>query len=806
MVNARQLQVSDLYRACPEEDLAFDNTENLTELPGLIGQQRAMDAVDFGINMAASGYNLYVMGASGAGKHTLAQGLLDQHARHLSKSDDWLYLHNFSDPQKPWALSLPAGQGGQLRHDIERTIRQLQTDLPHAFDDEYYRGRVRAIDETARKHRIRLFGTLQSEADKKGVVLLRLQDGSYAFAAKRDGEAVTSDEFEQLPLAEQEETEEAIASLHEDLQHTLLELHEWERGNFKKIQALNEEVASEIISNHLDKLRNAYPKSARLQVYFDMMQADIRENLDAFLKSDEHVEESSVATEHNLLRRYQVNLLVDNSHLEGAPVIYENLPNHQTLLGCVENMAMMGALITDFSLIKAGAVHRANGGFLILDAEQLLMQPYAWEGLKRALLSKEIRFDTLERMYSLVATVSLEPEPVPLDIKVVLLGDRRWYYELYEIDPEFARLFKVVADFEEDLHRDPAHHMLYARMIATTLKKQDLPAMQRDAVARVIEQASRDAEDNHALALHLGDLTDLLRESAFWAAKENAKLIARQHVEKALQQRQYRLERLHREILQQIQRNVIQIDVRGSVVGQVNALSVLTTGSFSFGQPARVTANCRYGDDTIIDIEREVELGGSIHAKGVLILSGYLGATYSQDKPLSMAASLVFEQNYGEIEGDSATVAELCALLSSIAKIPLKQSLAITGSMNQQGQVQAIGGVNEKIEGFFDVCGIDGLTGEQGVIIPVSNVQHLMLRADVRQAVAEGRFHLYAIEHVEQAIALLSGMPSGAMNEAGEYPEATFNQAVAKRLQVWADHHKSDKDGHHEQSETEGSD
>lgn len=806
MVNVRQLQVTDLYRACPEADLTFDNTENLTELSGLIGQQRAMDAVDFGINMAASGYNLYVMGASGAGKHTLVQALLDHHAQHLPKSDDWLYLHNFTDPQKPWALSLPAGQGGQLRHDIERTIRQLQTDLPHAFDDEYYRGRLRAIDEKTRKQRIHLFGILQAEADKKGVVLLRLQDGSYAFAAKRDGEPVTSDQFEQLPLAEQEQTEAAIASLHEDLQHTLLELDEWERGNLKKIHALNEEVASEIISHQLDTLRRAYQKSERLQVYFDMMQTDIRDNLDAFLKSDEQVEESNVAKDHNLLRRYQVNLLVDNSHLEGAPVIYENLPNHQTLLGCVENMAMMGALVTDFSLIKAGAVHRANGGFLILDAEQLLMQPYAWEGLKRALLSREIRFDTLERMYSLVSTVSLEPEPAPLNIKVVLLGDRRWYYELYEIDPEFARLFKVVADFEEHLYRNPAHHMLYARMIATTLNKQGLPAMQRDAVARVIEHASRDAEDSHSLALHLGNLTDLLRESAFWSAKDNAQLIGRQHVEKALQQRQYRLERLHRDILQQIQRSVIQIDLRGSIVGQVNALSILTMGTFSFAQPAKVTANCRYGDDTIIDIEREVDLGGSVHAKGVLILSGYMGATYSQDRPLSMTASLVFEQNYGEIDGDSATVAELCALLSSVAKLPLKQSLAITGSMNQQGQVQAIGGVNEKIEGFYDVCSIDGLSGEQGVIIPDSNVQHLMLRADVRKAVAEGRFHLYAIDHVEQAIALLSGMPSGSKNEMGEYPESTFNHAVASRLQVWTDYHKSEKESHHESSHTEEAD
>jgi lon-related putative ATP-dependent protease len=794
MVNVTLLSPEKLYQHCDLKTLKFKSTAELDSLPTIIGQSRALESVDFGVNIIGTGYNLFVMGAAGSGKYTLVKRFLDEHVKNRPNGRDWGYLHNFSDPQKPWIVSLPSGQGQQLRHDIESVIAHLLADLPHVFDDEYYRGRMRTIEEEARKHRVRFFGVLQKEADRKGIVLLRMQDGSYAFAAKSDGEAMTADEFDQLSVDQQEQTEDAIAMLHEDLQQTLLELREWERDNHAKVSALNDEVATEVISRQVTKLKHAHPSNERLQHYFDEMEKDLLENLDAFLKSDEEGDETTAPSDNLLLKRYQVNLVVDNRETIGAPIVYENLPSHQSLLGCVENKAMMGALVTDFSLIKAGALHKANGGYLILDIEQLLMQPYAWEGLKRALQAKEVRFDTLEQMYSLVTTVSLEPEPMPLDLKIILLGDRHLYYELYDLDPEFTELFKVVADFEETMDRTDENNALYARLIASTVQREALLHLDKKAVAKLIEQASRSIEDNQKMSLHLGWINDLVRESNFWAKKRQASQITKEDVVQALNNREQRLDRVRAELYQHVKRNITQLNVAGMLVGQVNALSVLSAGDLHFGQPSRLTANCRFGDGDIIDIEREVALGGDLHSKGMLIMSGYLGTTYAKDKPLSMSASLVFEQNYGEVNGDSATLAELCALLSSIAELPLNQSLAITGSMNQCGDVQAIGGVNEKIEGFYDVCKIQEITGDQGVIIPQTNVQHLMLRQDVIDAVEAGKFHIHAVEHIDQALALLSGLTIGELNEEGDYPENSFNAAISKRLDLWIDVHKHEKE------------
>lgn len=789
-----QLHPDSLYQNCSIEHFNFESTSELEGLSTIIGQSRALNSVDFGVNIEGDGYNLFVMGETGSGKYTLVKRFLDEHVQRRAKGQDWGYLHNFTDPQKPWFLALPTGIGSQLIHDVEKVIHHLSEALPDAFDDEYYRGRMRAIDEASRKHRVRLFGILQLEADRKGIVLLRMQDGTYAFAAQRDGQAMTADEFEQLPVDQQETTEDAIATLHEDLQHTLLELREWDRDNQSKVKSLNDEVATEVISRQMDKLKHAYPNIHRLQQYFVAMQKDLLNNFDAFLKPDEESDEVSHTADSPLLKRYQINLIVNNADALGSPVVYENFPSHQSLLGSVENMAMMGALITDFSLIKAGAIHRANGGYLILDAEQLLMQPYSWEGLKRALRSKELRFDSVEQMYSLVATVSLEPEPIPLDLKVILLGDRNLYYQLYEHDPEFAELFKVVADFEDQMERTADNHLLYARLIASTVQKEALLHLDKHAVANVIEQAARLLEDNSKMSLHLGWMTDLLRESTYWARKQQSSVVSRQHVTHALKSREHRVNRIHGQLVEHIERNITRIKVTGEQIGEVNALTVLGIGEYSFGQPSRLTANCRFGDGDIIDIEREVELGGDLHSKGVLIMSAYLGSTYAKDKPLSMSASLVFEQSYGEVDGDSATAAELCALLSAIAELPLKQSLAITGSMNQHGEVQAIGGVNEKIEGFFDVCIKLGLSGEQGVIIPQSNVQHLMLRQDVIDAVADNKFQIHAVDSINQALALLTGIEVGELDHNGAYPEGSFNAAISKRLQLWIDVHKHEKE------------
>lgn len=794
-MSVTQLNASQLYHACPAADLPFKTTATVEPLTGLIGQERAREAIDFAANIQADGYNLYVMGEAGMGKKSLVSEFLTKHSANRPSAKDWAYLHNFDLPQQPKALSLPAGDGAQLKLDIERVIKALQQQLPHAFDDEYYRGRLRAIEEASRQHRVRLFGALQSEADKHGVILLRMEDGSYAFAAQHEGEPLSGEAFEELPYARKMETEEAIANLQVSMQETLVEIHEWEHDTLNKITALNDQVALEVITRQVDFLRNAYPKSTALQRYFDEMQFDIQRNIDLFLKNEEKPDEAH--TDH-CLKRYQINLIVDNAELHGAPVVYLNQPNHQNLLGCVENMAMMGALVTDFTLIKAGALHRANGGFLIIDAEKLLEQPFAWEGLKAALKASEIPLENLERTYSLVATVSLEPQPIPLSVKIILLGNRELYYQLYEWDAEFAGLFKVLADFEDELPRTAESHMQMAKLIAATALNEHLPHLQQSAVALMIEYAARSINDGQQVSLHIGDMTDLLREAAYWARKYQQSEITADAVNHAWQQRLKRMDRVRSVVYQQIQRQIIQLDVSGKRIGQVNGLSVLSIGGFHFGEPTRITASCRYGDDAIIDIEREVELGGNLHAKGVMILAAYLGSYYAADKPLSMAASIVFEQNYGEIDGDSATVAELCALLSAIAKIPLKQSVAITGSMNQFGQVQAIGGVNEKIEGFYDVCEMMGMNGSQGVIIPRSNMQHLMLKPEVRQSVENRLFHIYAVDTIADAIAILTDHEVGEADASGQYPADSFNAAVAARLANWAELNKHDKETSHE--------
>jgi len=500
-------------------------------------------------------------------------------------------------------------------------------------------------------------------------------------------------------------------------------------------------------------------------------------------------------------RRYEVNLIVERGEERGVPVLYEDNPTYHNLAGALEHVAMMGALLTDFTLIKGGALHRANGGYLLLDAHKVLTQPYAWEALKRAIRSKELRIEPVERLMSLVSTVSLEPEPIPLDIKVIILGDRLLYYLLCEYDPDFADLFKVAADFEETLERTPESQQLFARLIATMARKNQLNPFSRAAVARIIEHSSRMSGDTRKLSTHLRSVTDLLHESDYHAQSSRAATVDAGHVQQAIDAQVRRAGRLRENIQEAIQRDTILIATTGQVSGQVNGLSVIEMGGYAFGTPHRITARVRLGEGEVIDIEREVELGGPLHSKGVLILGGFLGAHYAADLPLSLSASLVFEQSYGEVEGDSASAAELYALLSALAKTPIKQSLAVTGSVNQHGEIQAIGGVNEKIEGFFDICKTRGLNGEQGVLIPVSNVANLMLRNDVVEAARNGLFHVFPIASVDQGLALLTGLAAGEANANGLYPPDTINGRVQARLkelarlrQDFAEHGK-DKEG-----------
>jgi predicted ATP-dependent protease len=538
---------------------------------------------------------------------------------------------------------------------------------------------------------------------------------------------------------------------------------------------LNREITLFAVGHRMAELRGAYTDQPDVLAYLDAFEHDVIDNVEDFRRGEDggSGEGASLGSQRPSLRRYQVNVLVDHSDADGAPVVYEDNPSYQNLVGRVEHLSQLGTLITDFTLIKPGALHHANGGYLLLDAHKVLLQPYAWEGLKRALFSRQIRIESLAQLFSLVSTVSLEPDPIPLRLKVVLVGERLLYYLLCHYDPDFPKLFKVAADFNERIERNDESNQLYARLLGTLAREHQLKPLDRSAVARVIDHSARLAGDAERLSVHIGGIADLLQEADYCAAD----------VQQAIDGQIRRVDRMRERLYEEIQRGTILVDTDGERIGQVNGLSVIDLGNFAFGQPSRITATARLGEGDLVDIEREVELGGAIHSKGVLILSNFLASRYAPNRPLSLSASVVFEQSYGMVEGDSASLAELCALLSALAQLPIRQSLAVTGSVNQHGQVQPIGGVNEKIEGFFDVCRARGLTGQQGVLIPAANAKHLMLRDDVVEAANAGQFHVYPVDTVDQALELLTGVPAGAPDAQGAYPEGSANQRVDARLE-----------------------
>ncbi len=788
MAGVKRLDPNALCWRFDPQQLAFKTTAELPDLTEVLGQARATEAIRFGIGIRRSGYNLFVLGPPGTGRHVIARRYIEERAAHEAPPFDWCYVHNFEQPHKPRALKLPAGMGVKLRRDMERLLEDLRSAIPAAFESEEYRARRQEIEASLKEKNEQAFDALRQEAESHDIALIRTP-GGMAFAPTRKGEVVSPADFEKLPKEEQSRTEAVIATLQEQLERLIHQVPQWRRETQERIRELDRQMTRSAVGHLIEELKKTCAALPEVLRYLDTVHQAVIENADDFRRTEEGPEItflgipiSRAAAGAPSLRRYQVNVLIDHSSAQGAPVEYEDNGSHPDLVGRVEHLSQMGALITDFTLIKPGALHRANGGYLVLDARKVLMQPYAWEGLKRCLSSGEIRIESLGQMLSLVSTVTLEPEPIPLDVKVVLVGERLLYYLLYHYDPDFHDLFKVAADFDETMERQAADHGLYVRLIATLARKENLLPLERDAVARLIEQSARLAGDIEKLTVRMHDLSDLLRESDHWAREDGQTLVTRTHVQRAIDARIRRADRLRERMLEEVRRGTILIDTQGGRVGQVNGLSVVALGDFAFGHPSRITARVRLGKGEVMDIQREVELGGPIHSKGVLILSGFLGARYCAEQPLSLAASLVFEQTYGEVEGDSASSAELYALLSALAEVPIKQSFAVTGSVNQHGEIQPIGGVNEKIEGFFDVCQSRGLSGEQGVLIPASNVRHLMLREDVVAACAQGKFHIYPVTTVDEGIELLTGFPAGARDTQGNFPEGSLNRHVEQRL------------------------
>lgn len=796
MTTVKPLDPSTLYRHCDPDQFNFQTTDDIASLDETIGQPRAVAAVQFGVGIDQPGYNIYAMGPSGTGKRALLRKYFQQRAANEPVPPDWCYVHNFEQNYKPRVIQLPAGKGAEFQQDMERFSEELRTTLSAAFESDEYRARRQVIEQEFQEKQEKMLESMQKRAQEQGFALMRTPAG-LVFAPVRNGEVLSPEEFQNLPEDERKQLETSLEGLQGELKNILQDMPQVQREARERTQSLNREITEFAVGGVVDELQAKYSEFPQVVTYLDAVQEDVVSNAGNFLQEEDG--QSGPAgfmaaligrgrsSQQETLQRYKVNLLVDHRDAQGAPVVYEDNPTYQNLIGRVDHLAQMGALVTDFTLIKAGALQQANGGYLILDARKMLTQPYSWEALKRALEAHQVQIESLGQMLSLISTVSLEPEPIPLHVKVALVGDRELYYLLCQYDPDFDELFKVQADFEEQMERDEQNQELYARLIATLVHQSKLRPFDRAAVARVIEHSARLVEDSERLTARVRDIDNLLREASYWSQENGNGVVTAADVQNAIDAQTYRADRLRERVQEGILRGTFVIDTQGAKTGQINGLSVIQLGGFSFGRPSRISARVRMGKGDVVDIEREVDLSGPIHSKGVLILASFLAGRYAQEVPLSLSASLVFEQSYSGVEGDSASSAELYALLSAIAQAPIQQSFAVTGSINQHGDVQAIGGVNEKIEGFFDICNARGLTGDQGVLIPATNVKHLMLRQDVIEAVRLGKFRIFPVETVDQGIELLTGIPAGSPDEAGEYLEGTVNGRVQARLKELAE-------------------
>jgi predicted ATP-dependent protease len=783
----RPLSIDQLYRKTDLSSLQFGTTAELKPIEGLVGQERALEAIQFGTGVDQAGFNLFVIGPNGARMQAAVNAVLADEAAAKPRPSDWVYVNNFADPDKPMAIELPAGRARAFQAAMHKLIDDLKTALPAVFRSEDYQTRRGAIDQSFQNKQGEAFSALRDKAAAQDVVIIRTPLG-FALAPAQNGQVVPPEEFKTWPDNKRQEVQTTIEALEKDLEHIVHLVPQWEKERRDEIRKLNRATSKYAVDQLIEEAKRAFGDISRIIQHIETVRADLVENVALFIARGEDGEsDSDDLKAGNPFDRYEINLFVANDGGPGAPIIEELHPALGNLIGRIEYVQVRGALVTNFRLIKPGAIHRANGGYLLLDARSVLLEPFSWTALKRTLRRGEIAIEDIGRFLGWTTTVSVEPDPIPLKLKVVLFGDRLLYFLLAALDPEITEHFKVLADFENDFARTPDNEAIFARLISTLARRDRLKAFDRDAIALLLEHAARLADHAGKLSLVVEQVRDVAIEADYCARKTKRSAISRADVDEALNARIRRAARLRDRAQEAILERVALIDTTGAHVGQVNGLSVTELGGFVFGRPTRITCQVRPGTGKVVDIEREVELGGPVHSKGVLILSGFLAGRYALDTPMSLFASLVFEQSYAGVEGDSASSAELYALLSALAEVPVRQDLGVTGSVNQHGEIQAISGVNEKVEGFFDICQVRGLTGSQGVLIPQANVQHLMLRRDVIDACAAGRFAIYPVANVGDGITLLTNMPAGERGTDGAYPIGSINRRVEDRLRAFAD-------------------
>ena len=806
----QELSVDKLRRICDPQMLGYETTEEMKPLETIIGQERAVRALEFGLGIKEFGFNIYVAGPPGTGRTTAVRRFLEELARGKDVPPDWCYVNDFRDPYRPNALRLPSGRGREFQKDVKSLVDGVRREIPRVFESDQYAARREEIVQGFQKQRQELTSQMGEKAQEEGF-LLQMSPMGLLIIPVMEGKPLSEEEFMALSQEVKEEVLRKREGLQEELKRVMRQLTGLEKKANEALQKLDQEIALYAVGPSVNELMEKYKDFPEVVAYLKEVQDDMVENLSQFRKEAEAQPIPSFAAPGAAelpFRKYEVNVVVDNSGLEGAPVIMELNPTYNNLFGRIEKETQFGALITDFTMIRGGSLHRANGGYLVLPAEEVLRNLFSWDSLKRALRNKEIAVEEAGERLGFITTKSLNPEPIPLEVKIVLIGQPMLYYLLHNLDEDFSELFKVKADFDTRMDRTDENIRDYVAFVCTLCSEEGMKHLDASALARVIEHSSRLAEDQEKLSARFGEISDIIREAGFYATQENSPYVTAAHVQKAIEEKFYRSNLVQEMVNEMVVRGSIIIDVVGQEVGQVNGLSVSDLGDISFGRPSRITASIGLGQAGLIDIEREAKLGGPIHTKGVMILSGYLADKYAQDKPISLSARLVFEQNYSGVEGDSASSTELYALLSSLSGLPIKQGIAVTGSVNQKGEVQAIGGVNEKIEGFFETCQAKGLTGEQGVLIPESNVQNLMLKEEVVEAVKEGKFHIWSVKTVDEGIEILTGVKAGARQEDGTFEEDSVNDRVDKRLRELAekmrDFGKEEKEGAGGKEETEG--
>lgn len=790
-----KLLPEQLRREFDPTNLSCETTESLSPLKGIIGQERATRALEFGLGIESQGFNMYVAGPPGIGKMTAVQAYLQKVAQSKEPSCDWCYVNNFDAPYQPKVLELPSGMGVELQRDVKYLIDHVRSELPRVFESDEYGARREEIVGALNKDREAILDEVRSEASESNFALQATPYGVVVVPV-HEGQPLTEAQFQSLSEEQQKQLKQIRDRLEGELSAAMKSMRDVERESHKKLEELDKQVALFLVGAAMEHLQENYYGLENVVQFLQSLQNDIVDNIDTF-KPRPRPDDGQMPQMQGLgqpawldelpYRKYQVNVLVDQSSQQGAPVVVELNPSYTNLFGRIEKESQFGSLYTDHTMIKPGSLHRANGGYLVLPAEDILRNLYTWDGLKRALHTNQLEIEELGERLGYLSTKSLRPEPIPLDVKVVLVGRSILYYLLHSHDQEFPELFKVKADFDTRMDLNEENITRFTSFLCTLAQNEDLLHLDSSAIGKVLEHGSRLADDQEKLSTHFGALADLVREANYWATDNDSKYITAEHIQRALEEKVYRSNLIQEKIQEMIERDAILIDTEGEKIGQVNGLAVLGLGEHSFGKPSRITATVSPGREGIIDIERQVDLGGAIHSKGVLILNGYLRNLFAQMRPLSLSARLVFEQSYSGVDGDSASSTELYALLSALSRVPIKQGIAVTGSVNQNGDVQVIGGANEKIEGFFDICKIQGLTGEQGVMLPEGNIKNLMLREDVIEAVRDGEFHIWAVDSIETGIEILTGMPAGSIDKEGKYPEESIFGKVDRRFDELAE-------------------